>query len=287
MGRAKAPSCGAASLAIAAALLSCIGCTSYQVSQSSLVPAPVLPSQPNPKAFVDGYVGDATVTFLSQPRRAPSDDSGLWVTRHLIQGAVTIHASPMLGFRLIGMTGLHAGAIQAAPTSLRNPGREVGGFGHGVVATLPFGEHAFVLTADVAALSIPSFIIARCTAGCEGEPSVTSGDQRDTVLHGSSTLGYAYRVDEVLRVQLTVGMQNHPTNQEQFSSWNVNAEVHGGPLYVTAGLGLEWEPLPWLGIAPVVQWPLRRSPIEYGPIVGLGVRGMIPRRLILPPAPRL
>jgi hypothetical protein len=147
--------------------------------------------------------------------------------------------------------------------------------------SLPFGPHVVVLSADIAALSVPSFIVARCTSGCEGrEGSTTSADQRDTVLQGSSTLGYRYRFQEELSAQLTVGMQNHPTNQELFSSGSVNAEVQGGPLYVTAGLGLEWEPLPWLGLAPVLQWPLTRSPIEYGPIVGFGVRGMVPRSVI-------
>jgi hypothetical protein len=92
-----------------------------------------------------------------------------------------------------------------------------------------------------------------------------------------SSLVPAPVLHEAARVQLTSGVQNHPTNQELFASSSPDAEVNAGPLYVIAGLGVEWEPLPYLGVAPIVQWPLTRSPIDYGPIVGLGLRGMLPR----------
>lgn len=258
--------------------LASTGCATYSVQQSSLVPAPVAPPPATERGIADAYVGDATVTFVSRPKRAPNNHSGLWITRHLLQGALTLHISELFAFRLTGVVGLHQGAMQAAPTTLQNPGSDVTGWGAGYVVSIPFDAHALTLSLDIAILSIPSYIDATCADGDDDcDAGHKTGHDRDPIAWAAATAGYAYRFSDQLRAQLGFVLQNHPTNEEQFySDSNEDAEVDDGPLYVTVAASVEWQPLPWLGIAPELQWPLTRSPVRYGPIVGLGVRGVVP-----------
>ncbi|HMI94055.1 MAG TPA: hypothetical protein VK509_21930, partial [Polyangiales bacterium] len=100
------------------------------------------------QGIADVYVGDATVTFVSRPRRAPDDDSGLWIARHLLQGAITLHVTPLLGVRLSGFNGFHQGALQASPTSLRVPDADVRGFTWGIIANVPIDRHALLASVD-------------------------------------------------------------------------------------------------------------------------------------------
>lgn len=198
--------------------------------------------------------------------------------RHLLQGALTLHISELFAMRLTGVVGLHQGAMQAAPTSLENPGLDVTGNGLGAVLTVPFGQHGLMLSADLGVISIPSYVEVFCDPPTDDLCLSLQENKhdRDPVLWSAASAGYAYRFNDRLRVQLSFVLQNHPTNREQFYSSSTDAEVQDGPLYVTSALVVEWQPTDWLGIAPAVQWPLVRSPIEYGPIVGLGVRGIVP-----------
>lgn len=263
------------------AIVTCTACTTYHVQQSSLIPPPVAPAPGTEKGIADAYVGDATVTFVSQPHRAPSSDSGLWVSRHLLQGALTVHASPLIAFRITGLSGLSQGALETAPTLLPNPGDAVYGYGAGVLVTLPWDPHRLLLSLHAESLAVPSFIRATCESSCDdGDQTVVSKHDRDVVLRSAVTAGYGYRFNSLLGLQLTLTFQNHPTNRESFESDARDAEIHTGPIYVTVAAGVEWTPVEWLGVAPLLQWPLTRSPIEYGPIIGLGVRGIVPRSLV-------
>jgi hypothetical protein len=263
-------------------VLASTGCATYSVQQSSLVPAPVAPPPATERGIADAYVGDATVTFVSRPKRAPNNHSGLWITRHLLQGALTLHFSELAAFRLTGVVGLHQGAMQAAPTTLENPGSEVTGMGAGWIMNLPFAAHALTLSLDLGLLAIPSYIEATCVSGKDCDFNYRTGHDRDEIAWAAATAGYAYRFSDQWRAQLGFVLQNHPTNLEQFESSENDAEVQDGPLYVTVALAVEWQPLPWLGLAPELQWPLTRSPVRYGPIVGLGVRGLAPGSLQKP-----
>jgi hypothetical protein len=264
------------SIRTAVAILSCCAaCTSYQVRQSALVPPPVLPSQPAPGLIADAYVGDDTVTFLSRPERAAGDDSALWVSRHVLQGAGTLHFG-WFGLRMTGMAGLGSGAMAAAPTSLRRPDDTTGSFGIGAVAAIPIDQHVLTATLDGRILWIPSYYEARCSAGCEGIATLRTGQDREVLIQPSLSLGYGYRVTPIVRVFGAFAFQDHPTNDAVIDSAIPSPDVRLGPMYVTAGAGVELTIVPWLSLIPLLQWPLTRSPIEYGPFLGLGVRGGLP-----------
>ena len=259
-----------------AALASCAACTSYQVRQSALVPPPVLPSQPAPGLVADAFVGDATVTFLSRPERAAGDDSALWISRHVLQGAGTLHFG-WFGLRMTGLAGLGTGAMAAAPTSLRRPDDTVGSFGIGAIAAIPIDQHVLTATLDGSIVWIPSYYEATCSSGCEGRALFQSGQDREVLIQPSLSLGYGYRITPVARIFGAFAFQDHPTNDAVIDSTIANPEVRLGPLYVTVGAGVELDVRPWLSLIPLLQWPLTRNPIEYGPFVGLGVRAGLPR----------
>jgi hypothetical protein len=256
-------------------VLGCMGCTSYHVMQSSLVLPPVAPPPATEQGLLDAYVGDATVTFVSRPSRAPGDDSSLWITRHVFQAALTWHANQLIALRVDGLVGLHQGALYTTSSRLPNPGGNVGGYGAGASLTLPSGPHRFLLSADLLFVSVPSYAETTCVS-CD-EAQFHAGHSRETIFQAVSTAGYAYRFDPRFHIQLIATLQNHPTNQESFTSSHAGSEVEYGPLYAGLALSVEWLPIPWLGLIPALQWPLTRSPIRYGPIVGFGVRGLIGR----------
>jgi hypothetical protein len=258
-------------------MLGCTGCASYQVMQSSLVAPPIAPPPATEQGVLDAYVGDATVTFVSRPSRAPGNESSLWIARHVLQGALTLHANPLLALRISGIIGLHQGALQTTSSQLPNPGGTVGGYGMGASLTVPVGPHRFLLSADLFIISIPSYAETICTT-CEGEEAALyAGQSHESIFQAVSSAGYAYRVDQRFHVQLIATLQNHPTNQESFTSSDAGAKVHGGPLYAGLALSVEWLPIPELGLIPAIQWPITQSPIRYGPIIGFGVRGVFLR----------
>src|SRR4029077_5748594 len=97
------------------------GCTTYHVRQSSLVPAMALPPEPVSRGVADLYLGDSTVTFLSEPEPAPDSQAGMWVARPNLELAGTLRPLENLGFRMLGMDSLSEGAIRTAPTTLHAP----------------------------------------------------------------------------------------------------------------------------------------------------------------------
>ena len=248
------------------------GCEMVRVQQSTLVPALTMPPPPREDRVVDVYLEDATVTFLSQPQRAPNSDAGLWVTRHKFQGAVSVHASKHMALRILGYEALSAGAMKAAPTTLQNPGRNTRGVGFGFAASLPVGSPATQLhiVTDLVFAEVPSYVRRVCE-DCE-DPSPQRGRiDVDPMAIASLCLFGSHRVAPGTRLRLGAGVVNHPANLEEFNNDAVVAEINDGPVNGVLSLGVEVD-LDWVSLAPQIQWPVTRDPVVYGPIVGLGVR---------------
>lgn len=260
-----------------AALLLLTACETVRVQQSSLVPAAILPPAPRQDGVLDLYLEHSTVTFVSRPERVPSSDAGLWVARHNLQAAATVHASEHMALRLVAVGSPSAGAMRAAPTTLRNPGSAVYGAGTGIAASVPLGSERtqLHLVADFVALSIPSFVRAACT-GCSPDASQGGRLDRDPLGQGAFAVVGSQQVSASTRVTLAAAVKNHPTNLEEFDNYAVDAEVHEGPVNVVVGLGVETD-IEWFSIAPYLQWPVTRDPVRYGPLLGLGVRATYER----------
>src|SRR5262245_37732978 len=163
-----------------AAVLGCTGCTTYHVMQSSLVVPPVAPPPAADHGLLDAYAGDATVTFVSRPRRAPNDHSSLWISRHVLQAALTFHPSPLIAFHMLGIVGLDEGALRTTSSGLPRPEGSVGGYGTGVSVTLPHGPHRFLLSANLLIVSIPSYAETTCTDCEDGEVRFQAGNSRES-----------------------------------------------------------------------------------------------------------
>lgn len=255
----------------------CAGCSTYRVQQSSLVPAATVPAATGDRGLLELYAEDSTVTFLSRPELAPSSDAGLYVARHQLQLAGAAHISKYLGMRGLMKHGLSVGAMAAAPTTLRNPGRGVSAWGHGWFAKLPLAgrRHRLHLAVDYQLVHVPSFVITQCVSGCEGEVASRRGLQRDVTFQSALALTYIHQPARDLDLRFTAAFQTHPTNVRDFESSRPDAEVESGPAYLTLGLGAEILLTPYFSVLPQISWPVSREPIVYGPIFGIGLRGIL------------
>jgi len=256
------------------------GCTSYRVQQSALVPAATLPPLPaSAPAAVDVYLEDSTVTFVSEPERAPDSDAGLWITRHMLQAAATFHPNDYVGIRVLTPVGLQQGAMRAAPTTLQRPDKRVTGGGAGVTLSVPWfgGSQQMHFTGELHLLSIPTRAIATCEFNCTGASPERITHHRRFVEQAVLGVDYVVELRDGVRLALRAATRSHPTNHETISNGTGNAEVSPGPAYAIVGTSLEVQLSEWLSVTPSVQWPVTHSPVVYGPIISVGLRGTIPR----------
>ena len=254
----------------------CLACTTMNVQQSSLVPAPTLPPMPAHEGQFDVYLGSSTVTGVSRPELV-SADSGLWIPRTQLDGALTYRPTHQFAMRALWMVGFSADAQPLAGTALPNPGNEVWGLGLGATGRFDEpGESWFVdVSADIVVLSVPSHIRVSCdTPPCFSTPF--EDDQRDGVPLLSLGVVAGYRVVPELALVFSTGLRNHPTNDASFSSTESDAEVSMGPTNWLVGIGVQLRVAPWLAISPMVQMPLTANPVRYAPILTLGVNFTAP-----------
>lgn len=256
------------------ALLAGAGCATYSVRQSSVVPAAMLPPPPATRGTGDLYVGDGSVTFLSgDPELAPSEHAGLWIPRTQLNGSAT-YRWPHVGIRGSWLVGFPQGAMAAAPTTLRNPDQAVFGFGPGILVrpTPPGSELTLTATFDSMLVSVPSYLEATCTTGCEGARPNGAWREREALFLYSLTATTTWRASSLLDVFLTFGVQNHPTNVERFDTTELEPEVQSGPINLLVAVGAELHLTRWLSLVPQVQWPVTAEPVRYGPILSFGLR---------------
>jgi hypothetical protein len=251
------------------------GCTTFTVRQSALVPAAVLPNPGHRDGVINLHASDSTVTFLARPERAPNSDAGLWITRHLFQVGMSVAIHERLALRLNGLYGLSEGAMAAAPTTLQNPGINTWGIGTGLDVRINEEAHHLNLTLDFRLLAIPTFFEATCTSGpCGGDDRV--GRRHEGILQGNLSLTYGFDFDPTWRGLFAISVLNHPTNAEEIASPSASSDVDAGPLNLILGVGVDVTITEGLGVIPMLQWPVTRDPVVYGPILSLGLRGSIP-----------
>ena len=250
-------------------------CATYDVRQSSLVPAATPPPPPSFERRADLYVADTTVLFLDEPERAPNETAGLWIPRHQLDGALSVRFGRYMGMRLTYRQGLSAGAMRAAPTTLPNPGNDVRAVGLGMSFRVPFhGEPLeLLLSWDNSLVLVPSYVEATCISWCDGSARTVTRHDVDSVPMLSAGASLQYVADDHHRAWLTLVGQTHPTNQERFESTETDAQVEMGRANLIAALGAEIHVTEGFSFVPQIQWPVTAMPVRYGPILGLGLRG--------------
>ena len=252
-----------------------VGCATFDVQQSSLVPAATPPPPASFDRVADVYAADTTVVFLDEPERSPNETAGLWIPRHQIDGAIGVRFGRYMGMQLTYRQGLSAGAMRAAPTTLQNPGRDVRAAGIGMSFRVPLGDEPLELHVSWhnALVQVPSHVEATCVSFCGAPGSTTVRDEVDGVLMLSAGASLQWSFDEAGRGWLGLVGQTHPTNQERFASGDTDAEVEMGPLNLLASIGVEIELVEGFSVIPQLQVPITARPVRYGPILGLGLRG--------------
>jgi hypothetical protein len=248
----------------------CLGCTTYRVQQSSLVPAAVPPPPARFDSRGDLFLGNGTVAHIGAPELFPSEDAGLYVPRTQLDGQMAVRLHRRGALRLLYREGFQQGAIATFPTLIDAPERNVrtGGLGY-VVRLGGFGEAWSVdIGFELLMANIPSNVLITSDAGVHRR----SGLQIDMVPVFSNWLLASHRISDHARFFYQLALQTHPTNQRDFTSTSPRGEVYVGELNVVVGLGFEVDVNHWLSVVPQVHWPATAKPIRYGPIIALGFR---------------
>jgi hypothetical protein len=258
----------------------------YDIRQSSLVPAATAPPVPTNTGLGHAWVSDSTIVFLDPPELAPNENAGLWIPRTQVELALGFHASDHFGMRGVGLVGAPWGAMAAAPTTLPNPGTSV--FGGGLAMSFRgrgAGDRVY-FDFDVACqlLSVPSYVIID-DSGSVPSPISSGHLERDEVWLGWIAIVPHVVVNEDVTLLGSFSLRNHPTNLASFTSTEAEAEVEEGPVNLVVALGAEVHAEEWLDIVPIVQWPVTRDPVVYGPIIGVGARATFERPGVRPSYP--
>ncbi len=261
-------------LAVASALAS-VGCMPppHVVQQSTLAPVPTVVLPPSFEGFAEASLGDSTLLYLRPPELAPNAGAALYLPRTQVEGSLSIRVARRVRVRVPYLVAPSSGAVAAAPTTLDSPGATAWGVGSGVaVRAGGFGEPWNVdFVADTSLLSIPTYMQD------EGVPG--SGRVRYSALPQLAiTVSPGYVIAPGTRLFVVATLRNHVTNAAAFTTSlsDPSPRVSAGPFYLPVGVGVEFRPVCGLSITPVFQWPLGSSPVEYGPVLSLTVRGSLP-----------
>lgn len=263
--------------AIASVLALLAGACGYtQIQQSSLVPVPTMAPPAAPRGRADLFLGHSIVTYIGTRELRPNSDAGLWLPRHQLDGSLSVRLSRFFALRLMGGGGLPDDATAAAPTTLMNPGRSTWWVGTGMILTYRHESGVGVeVELDTSVLQVPSLLRWRdCDYWDECGPW-RSTFQYDTVpmFAGTARVSHAPADWVVLFAGLTV--RNHPTNRAAFRDLYASSSVTMGDPVLVVGLGAELTIEDVVSIIPHLAWPVAGGPVEYGPMVGLALRGRI------------
>lgn len=251
------------------AVMGCAACSSYQVQQTSLVPAAIPSPVPAHAQGPDFAVLGSWITSAQQ--RDWLEDSSLWVAKGLASGTFE-YAWRAVGVRATGFAAPSTGAYRADPNGFDNPKRLVWGGGPGLVVRLLRDEkrrHDLTLTFDTWLVIAPSRIDARCVDNCERASG--AGARIDQSAAAMLNNGLQYRAHILDQLAVTTGftLQTLVINDEirPDSTLGGRSKVRMGAPHPLIDAGLEITPIPALTLGALVGWIGRPTPMRYGPNV--------------------
>lgn len=247
----------------------CLGCIRDSLLRSTLVPLPTLPSMPAHGGAFEVSVASSTLTAVSEPNYAGTASS-LYVPREQLEGAISVRGGRRFAARMNWLAAISTDTLPLAGTALGTPRGPLFGVGPGV--TLRVGaldQPWFVeLSADALLLSVPSDV-RDCAAPC---PPDTSGRHvgEGVFLFSAGAFAGMHLTPEVAVVFATA-VRTQPTTGATSPGLDASTPVELGSATWLMGFGVELRLRPWLGLAPMVQWPITASPVRYAPILTLGL----------------
>lgn len=251
----------------------------YAVQRSALVahPSPPVWSGTPLRGRVQFQASNSTVVVPVEPEETDGANSGLFVARTNIRGALRVRLWSNLTLKLMGEVSPDKKAMQIADESLGSPKGSVGALGVGIeYSALLSGPWRLGVAGDLSTSRSPFRELGRCVANCDGaaDEYYEEGEHSIAIYSVSVVPSYDFG-NLVLFGGLT--MRNHPTNtrkNRQIAGANDEMdELREGPAYYLLATGVEVRATPHLSIVGHVFQPLSTDVAKYGPAVGLAIRG--------------
>jgi hypothetical protein len=271
-----------------ASLAGCIPQDYTAIRQSTLVPVPTMPPPVTRRGRADVQLGDSIATILGDRELRPNEDAALWLPRHQLDGSITVRASRWFAIRALGGAGLAQDATAAAPTDFPSPGGAAGWLGLGAIFTyLHESGLGLDVELDTTVAFVPSMVQAQ---NCRWIGDTTSWDydgryecggwsdwrrDSDVVPMLAGTLRLVWAPNEWVMVYAGATGRNHPTNDATRTAayGDADSEVSFGNFAVVVGAGAEFTIEDVFSIIPHFTWPVYGGPVDYGPTIGLSIRG--------------
>lgn len=247
----------------------------YEVRQSALVPAPAHAPPPAFEGLGDLYLGDATLIHLSEPELEPNANAGLYVPRTQVQAVAGIRVTPGFVLRLLYEHHPSGGELAAAPTTLESPGGFSFAAGLGAAGRVEVDGWHMRFGLDALMMQISTHRESRCIEHCTDARSGSRGGL--TGVAGYGAWWTMHFVDHgMVHPWVGVTFRNQPTILGSFTTTDPGGtEPETGVVSLVSQLGAEILLTRGFRLVPHIQWPISASPIVYGPIVGIGMRGTL------------
>lgn len=256
-----------------------LGCQTYSVRRSALVPNAAAPARSGEPARGVMELGLSTprAVSLASPKEGDGANAGLYLPRTQVTGELRIPArglSPDLDLGAIYDLGLRNGATAITPDQPKPDRGDVMGLGASIFYA-PEVSPGFRLGVGAALLlyTIPYIEYRTCIDNCAGLEFTDIEKGSSTISSYRVSLHPSYRVGNV-RYFGSITARNHPTNTKGEITndpfFDSDDEVRSGPTNIIVAAGIEVDFGKLRGLVQVIQ-PLTQDPVDYAPTVGLGL----------------
>jgi hypothetical protein len=257
----------------------------YAVRRSALIPhvAPPAHSGAPPRTPVQIEFHGSTVIAPVPVREAAGANAGLYIARHNLGGSLRVRPTTNFDFAIFAASSLESGSMGVGGNAAPRPGNgnAVGG-GLALQYSIPVSRSFRIgLTGELGAYQIPYYEEGTCIQNCEYTAAQTY-TERSTKLRpiNSWSILPTWKIDDRLTVFAGLTRRNHPTNTEKQTqgAWDYddNDELDAGPTYTIIGGGIEYELSTWFEGFVQVYLPITSAPVDYGPVLGAGLRANFP-----------
>jgi len=256
------------------ALALCAACQSrYTVQQTSLVPPAIVTPAPAARPGADFALLGSYVTGVRD--RPWQKHASVWTARGYSVGTFE-YGFRRAGVRLTGFGAPGRGAVAGEGKVMPNPGGTTWGGGPGALIRLlaPTSRHGLVLTTDLWLAIAPSRVQSECIDECNRTSGGGAYTDRSAAVMTTVGLSYRHRLIDALALTSSFAFQTLVTNDETRRDSVIagRSKVRMGAPHPLFDLGIEWTPIPWVSVSPLVGWIAPPSPSLYLPTVSLVLR---------------
>ncbi len=259
----------------------------YKVQRAGLVPHQQ-PNQRSGRPIGDNRsefsLGTSTLSLLTDPKKAPDANAGLYIPRVHVSGGVRFRMNRQLDLGLLFDYGLDNGSIpiQEGQPVINNGDVYGGGITTQYVLETGNPDLTVGFGLDVLIYSVP-YVEYRSCVPSDLDPRCEVGDlfvqdsveyKRNRVPVGALGITPAWRLNPNLSVFGGITMRNHPTVPRVAIENAINPDqdpVESGPANFITNAGIEYSFNNGVRAMVHVFQPIYADPVRYGPTFGAAI----------------